>query len=334
MNVFIGFTYPHHGKYSGYDQIRNFLPYRKSVREEKLVLLWMMRLFKPVLKRIVNYEKRYYQVFTLIAKCRCLFLRNSVIHFIYPESFIFSKKYLHSSNKIAATFHLPPDEYEKLNIRLRQKHSKIDLAIVMSLELKDYFNKILGENKVVYLPHGINTDFFKPSISVEKLNRIVVVGNWLRDFELAAHVFEKLHQLRNDLEFIVISYQDNSKYFSGMEYVKFLSGINDQQLLEYYQSAKVLFLPLKSFTANNAVLEAGACGCDILIATSLPEESYFNSNQINMTGTDTELITTRLLEMTDGYDLVKQQSLISFIHENYSWQVIAAKTMEAFRKIN
>lgn len=333
MFVYVGFKYPHHGRYSGYDQLRYFLPYSRSVREERLFILWLMRLFKPVLKRIVNYEKRYYQLFTMVAKLKCLFLKNSVIHFIYPESFIFTKKYLHPSNRIAATFHLPPEEYEKLNIQLRNKHIQVDLAIVMSLELKDYFSGIFGEKKVVYLPHGINTDFFRPSADIQRKNRIVVVGNWLRDFELASAVFKLINNERKDIEYIVISLQNNNHYFTNQDYVTYLAGISDEELLAYYQSSKVLFLPLKSFTANNAVLEAGASGCEILIATSRPEESYFNSDQVAITGIDPSIISAKLIEMIDHYDSIIQENLIAFIREKYSWQAVAKCTVQIFNTI-
>ena len=42
------------------------------------------------------------------------------------------------------------------------------------------------------------------------------------------------------------------------------SGLTDEQLREAYWSADVLFLPLIDATANNAVLEAMACGLPVI----------------------------------------------------------------------
>ena len=52
--------------------------------------------------------------------------------------------------------------------------------------------------------------------------------------------------------------------FSDLPNVEFFSGISDAKLLSFYQSSSCLLHVAENATANNAVLEAMACGLPII----------------------------------------------------------------------
>ena len=71
--------------------------------------------------------------------------------------------------------------------------------------------------------------------------------------------------------------ETNHGHFEKLHNLKLLSGIDDSELLNLYQTCGVLFLPLNGFTANNALLEGASCGCPVVVASDQKSEScYFN----------------------------------------------------------
>jgi len=333
QKVFIGFSYAQHGIHSGYDMLFNYLKYTRKITSERNLMLTILLKFKSILSIFIYFDKWYFRLVTFLVFCKTKFYRKSILHFIYPESFITSKNQVHPTNKIVATFHLPPETYEKLDEKLKEKHLEVDHAIVLSEELKNFWIQKLGAEKVTFIPHGIDTDYFKPGTISARQNRIILVGNWLRNFELAAKVFKLLHEKRPDIELTVVSLPTNRSFFTDLPFVRFISGISDDELLEFYQTSKILFLPLKAFAANNAILEAAACGCEIFLVTEFSSECYFNHDQIHIIHQPPEQIVEILMDGIDHFDQQKQLSVVQFVNDNYSWQKIAEKTNLVFKKV-
>jgi glycosyltransferase involved in cell wall biosynthesis len=57
--------------------------------------------------------------------------------------------------------------------------------------------------------------------------------------------------------------------FNKLPNVTLMTGISDERLLQLYQQADLLVLPLIDGTANNSILEAMACGLPV-VSTDLP----------------------------------------------------------------
>jgi glycosyltransferase involved in cell wall biosynthesis len=63
-----------------------------------------------------------------------------------------------------------------------------------------------------------------------------------------------------DVVFEVVLGAERFGFFTGCDNVRRHSGISDRALIDLYRHADALFLPVTDATANNAVLEALACG--------------------------------------------------------------------------
>lgn len=216
------------------------------------------------------------------ALIRCMFKKVDVIHYVDGEhSTQFVPKLLKSIHfrrpKIVATFHQPPEILDSLIIK--EAIPDLDVITVVSPEQESYFKKFVSEDRVRFIMHGINTDFFKP-INTRSKNikfRCVTVGHWQRDFVTIRDVIQRLQGYKN-IEFHVVASSLSGPKQTGLEDLTtvtiYRDNIDDERLLKLYQESDILFLPLLKSTANNTLLEAIACGLPIL-STLLPSiETY------------------------------------------------------------
>jgi glycosyltransferase involved in cell wall biosynthesis len=82
----------------------------------------------------------------------------------------------------------------------------------------------------------------------------------MRDFEVAHRVVDRCVHEGLDVVFDVVLPVQRFGFFTGCDNVKLHSEISDADLVNFYSHADALFLPLIDATANNAILEALACG--------------------------------------------------------------------------
>jgi glycosyltransferase involved in cell wall biosynthesis len=171
---------------------------------------------------------------------------------------------------LVATFHLPTSNYYMLPERFGrvQKHlvTGLDAAVVVSkCQLADFGNWF-GPEKVIYVPHGIDTAKFCPGPrSGERfVARFVMVGDHLRDWETMHRVVDECHARKLPVRFDVVARRQHWSRFTGCANTFFHEGISEDKLLELYREAEALLVPVEDATANNAALEALACGTPVI----------------------------------------------------------------------
>jgi glycosyltransferase involved in cell wall biosynthesis len=86
----------------------------------------------------------------------------------------------------------------------------------------------------------------------------------LRDFEVAHRVIDQCRQDGIGAEFWVVIPEVGKHYFTGCTNARIISNMSEVELIRLYQSSDALFLPLIHSTANNAILEALACGLPVV----------------------------------------------------------------------
>lgn len=167
---------------------------------------------------------------------------------------------------LIASFHLPPfrvvDRFE------HQKHllAGIDAAIVVSRsQLKD-FRRWLGWDKVVYVPHGIDTRRFCPGDPApqDRHVRLLIVGEHMRDWEASHRIIDECNARKLPVQIDAVLGQDLWPVFTGCANTRLHTGISEDELIMLYRQADALLLPVIDSTANNAVLESLACGTPVI----------------------------------------------------------------------
>jgi glycosyltransferase involved in cell wall biosynthesis len=324
--VYVGFKFLHMGAHAGYDLVKYHVGYDFFLDCQKdYERLQSFFKKKNLILRI--YAKIFGQRLWWV-ELRCLLLavikRDLIFHFIYAENiyrYLGLFKWL--GFKIVCTYHQPISFYNQYPQYLRGL-KYVDKVIVLSKEARQIFVGKKMEKHIHFIPHGIDSEFFCPDLSIPQKREIIMVGNWLRNFNFAAKVFEKL--LRDD-PFVVIhvvTLRCNLKNFNFHPRMRFYHDISDEELLQLYRSTSFLFLALDSFVANNAVLEMASIGKPILIASDSQHYELLK-DLIEITPLEVDVTVKKIIKMLDE-PIKMRDSIRNCIINNYSWQAIGKIT--------
>jgi glycosyltransferase involved in cell wall biosynthesis len=134
----------------------------------------------------------------------------------------------------------------------------------------EYFRTV-SDSPVHLIRHGVRHDFFRPPEDggSREGNRLLFVGQWLRDFETLADAMALVWSGRPDvlLDCVVprsARHSDALRRLAMDHRVTWHAELSDEQLRDLYQAADLLFLPVSDAVANNAVLEALASGLPVV----------------------------------------------------------------------
>ncbi len=204
-----------------------------------------------------------------------------IVHFFDPEH---GMQYLpllaRSRSKkgrtgMIATFHQPPDLLPKI---LRPDVvSLLDHVTLVSPDQVQFFEACLPPERISVILHGVDVQYFRPPIHrpMAPTWTCLTVGHNLRDFSVVREVAERLRH--TNVRFRLVTPQRTG--VEDLPNVTVRGGLSDDELRQEYQTAGMLFLPLRSATANNALLEAFACGLPV-VTTDLPAtRSYAPGDQ-------------------------------------------------------
>jgi glycosyltransferase involved in cell wall biosynthesis len=168
---------------------------------------------------------------------------------------------------LIATFHLPPyrvrERFEKT-----QKHllPGIDLAVVVARNQLQAFEEWLGADRVIYIPHGIDTDRFCPGERQPGRQgvRLVTVGHHMRDWKALDEIIDQCRARNLAVRFDVVALEHGVSASADRTNVHFHRRILEEHLIQLYREADALLIPVYEGTANNAALEALACGTPVI----------------------------------------------------------------------
>lgn len=168
---------------------------------------------------------------------------------------------------LVVSFHLPhgatAERFERWQVGLG---GGIDAAVVMCRSEIAPYERIVGKGKVVFIPHGVDTEIFSPGAppSATDRLRLLFVGEHMRHWGLIHRVIDICNQNDLGVDFTIISHPWCQRFFTGCDNIDFRSGIDEAELVAAYRSADAAFLPVTDATANNSALEAMACGTPVI----------------------------------------------------------------------
>jgi glycosyltransferase involved in cell wall biosynthesis len=240
--------------------------------------------------------------------------------------------YLGKFPPVIASFHQPPEILQQvLNNEIVRL---LDHVIVYCGSQASYFERFLESTRVSIVPHGIDTEYFRPARrKADVVFKCLTVGFWLRDFETLWKVVTKLRGCA-DIEFhLVTSKQIPPEPFTQ---VKFYQSLDDDVLLRLYQDSDLLFMPLLDSAANNAILEAAACGLPIVSSAVGGVLEYTDQSfALLVPPGDSDGLADAILKLRSQPERRHQMRLAarSFVEQNLAWPKVTDQILELYRDV-
>lgn len=277
-------SFHHIGAYSGYE---NFIPalrdeqanYAEVFRVRSLQRFDLRRrlLYTQANKRKAGKIGPYYDVFSYIAEMEALravrLKRARVLHNTHLED---NHGYLGKSDKpfaLVATAHQPVSWW-KMSGKNTALLQQLDQLIVLNNACRDFFDQYMP-GRVQMIHHAVDTCFFAVHKPIEERpNRILFVGNWMRDILFLVDTLETVIKQSGDIMIDLVHPKTTDTGNPILRLCRYPQvtmhhGISDEALRDLYNNARVLFIPFIDTTANNALLEAAACGVPV-VTNELP----------------------------------------------------------------
>lgn len=269
---FVIFRYSHHSPHSGYSRIAQYgekMLNSETIRVERPLsqmfirerMLWKISAGTP------GYDRTSMAI-ELKTIRRMMSERNSIFHFLYGEITYHYAGLLNGkrNNHVLATFHLPPAGIREA-VQIDWHIKKLSAVVCVGRNQMEYFEKMIGKDRVFFAPLGVASDYFVPPSAIETRDRnlCLIVGENYRDYPTLRGVIELVAYLRPNTKFVIVTPPKNSRLLGEHPNLTYKSGISEDELLKLYQSASVLLMPLLDATANNAILEGMSCGLPIVV---------------------------------------------------------------------
>lgn len=339
--TFVSFHMPQHARHSGYSQLLRWINGKKIDSKDSQILLRFIPVrFK---KRLVAHSGlAWFNLDRLATECyvilNMLIKQRRIFHFIYGEnSYRYSAWFAKiRGHKIICTYHLPPSVFPDI-VGYTEQIRKLDAIVAVAHNQIDFFTQFIPREKIFFIPHGVDTAFFRPPLpsSKRKDNICLFVGHWLRDFKILKEVIRIVHSKNSSVQFVVITPQKDFKYFQEEKEAILKARLDEEELLHYYQTATLFLQPMEGCTANNSVLESLACGLPMVVTDVGGIRDYVDEScAVLIPPNNPEKMVEELLKLLEDKPRLQQMSEDSRKKAlEFSWPKIAEKMKRVYEEV-
>jgi len=331
----------HHAQASGYDRLADYLDADViyPITEWKLHQRAIARAGSFLINRSGS---QWYQrdgfMSELEAGWKWMRHGRQVFHFLYGENsyrYLGNLKLTSIQNAIICTYHTPKEKFNQLIIN-KKPIQQLDAIIVVSSSQQEIFSDFISPEKIHFIPHGVDTEFYRPPSNdyQNDVCKCLCVGTHLRDYDVLATAAKALST--KNVKFIVVTSAIHREKFKGLDNVRLLTGVEDDQLLSIYQSCDIFIMPVIDSTANNALLEAMSCGLPIVATNIQGIRDYVNESMALLTDKgDADSLVNAIEYLFNDEDKREQMACASREQAlTFAWDKIAIQVKQLYRKIS
>ena len=329
------------GKYSGYECLTNYFPTSIEVG----VISPRDKVFNKIIGKVVQKVNGWIKVqpAEIFAEIKFFAKLNGaeVSHILYLENHLHCLKDKFKKENLIGTIHLP---FKQWKPEMLKKLELLPNAIVLYQEEIPLFSKYIDPNKIQYIKHGVDTDFFCPGNDnlVEK-NKILFVGHYLRNFKMFLEVYHQINKDRNrkaiEFHFLIPSFfrgLPSIRDIVGLPNVFFHEGLSDEALLRFYQTSYVLLMPMEDSGANTAIVQALSTGLPIITTNVGGIKSYGGGEVFPIVNDNDVVEMVRLFEKYYSDNAFRTQisnAQRKFAVEQLDWRIISKKHIDVYKRL-
>ena len=271
-----------------------------------------------------------------------------IYHFLYGEN---GYRYLRNvpwsrKHRVICTYHVPPTVFTKV-MHSVEHLKRLDAVIIIARNQWDTLASIVGEQRVFFVPHGIDTHFFRPSSSPRQGNQRIClcVGHHMRDLSTLCEVARIVGGQAPEVQFVLVDnifFKDKSMdvqhyldQFDALPNLELLIEISEADLLKMYQTSDLLLLPLHDCTTTNSLLEGIACGLPAVVTDVGGVRDYVSEDcAVLVPPRDAEAMAGQVMRLLE--DETKRLRLAERSRKQalqFDWAVIAEQMKRVYRRV-
>jgi len=213
---------------------------------------------------------------------------------------------------------------------------KADLLLPNSRSEYIRLQNIYGcEANHIVVPNAVDCNLFRFNKHAEKDPKLVICIARIEGIKNQLNLIRALNNTSYHLLIIGAAAPNQPGYYQmcrneAGSNVEFIEHIPQQELVAYYQKAKVHVLPSWFETTGLSSLEAAAMGCNIVITDKGDTKEYFGNHAVYCSPSSPESIYAAIEKASS---LPSDEILRSKIAYSYTWKLAGRHTAEGYKKI-
>lgn len=190
-------------------------------------------------------------------------------------------------------------------------------------------------NPYAVIPNGIDETTFTSDNTTTKDQSLVLCAARIEGIKNQLNLIKALNGTRFKLLIIGEPAQNQRYYYKyckkiAAENIRFIPKLSQQELVTYYQKAKVHVLPSWFETCGLSSLEAAAMGCNIVVTDKGYTRDYFGNEAFYCEPGKTESIYETVAKASER---CASKTLETKVRSLYTWKQTALKTLDAYQTI-
>jgi len=265
---------PAWGRYTGYTRLPHYVRQidpdtrHLQIGRSRRWLNWLGRLANNNLNRPRSQSYRTLYEWYFYAHYTHRMRPPSIVHLLnfhatYPILDRFGER---APKQLTATVHHP--QVSLMTGEQSAYLSRLSSAIVLYRRDVQRLETDVGKGRVKFVHHGVDVDFFRPAATegLPQTPRLLFIGRVLRNTAMLARLIRTMATRFPEVGFdLVVSSEQRQtdphlKTLTSSPTVRWHSQVSSQRLRTLYQQSYLLVMPLVDSGANNALVEALACG--------------------------------------------------------------------------
>jgi glycosyltransferase involved in cell wall biosynthesis len=192
-----------------------------------------------------------------------------------------------------------------------------------------------GKPNYLTIPNGVNPQLFRFDETVIKDDKLVLCVARIEGIKNQLNLVKALNNTGYQVLLIGAHASNQAAYYMdcravAADNIRFIDHIPQEELVQYYQKAKVHILPSWFETTGLSSVEAAVMGCNIIITDRGDAKEYFGDDAFYCDPEDPKSI---LKAVKNASAAPLNQTLRNKILEKYTWQQAALNTHKAYTSI-